>query len=128
MADKHIADALLTKTAIADEDLEGNRFVKFATGTGLEGALPHAVYADAGDAANGVTRDKISSGKLADIIYAGTAFVEAAGNIDASALVAAANDGKAQTAVGGNSINGIAAGAANTNGFVKVELGVGGVV
>src|SRR6185503_2824925 len=102
MAEKHIADATLTKTAIADEELEANRFVKVVTGTGLEGALPHVVYADAGDAALGVNRDKIAVGKLADIIYDGTAFVETAGNIDGTQLVAAANDGKADVAAGGN--------------------------
>jgi hypothetical protein len=128
MADKHIGDHTLTKTAIADEDLEGNRFVKFVTGTGTEGSLPHAVYADAAEKANGVTRDKVSSGKLADIVTDGEPFVLAAENIDANELVSAEADGKAQVAGGSDQINGIAQGAANTGEYVKVRLGVGGAV
>ena len=119
MADKHIADHGLTKTHQADEALEGNRFVKPVTATGV---APHVVYADSGEVAIGVNRDKIDSGKLADIVYDGTAYVMTSENIAAGQLVSSDNDGKAQVLAGSEYLCGVAVSDANSGEFVKVKL------
>lgn len=122
MTDKHIADAVLTKTFTAGEALVGNRLVKRVTGGNT------VVYADAGDLAIGVVRDAIDNGKLADVILAGTAYIEASENVAAQLAVAAANDGKVAPSAGGNYIVGISLTDANTGEFCKVLLAPGGVV
>jgi hypothetical protein len=119
MADKFIGDHLLTKTHRADEIIEGNRFVKLVTATGLQ---PHVVYADAGEQAIGVNRDKVASGQLCDVVLKGTAFVMTSENIAAGEMVSADADGKAQVAAGGDAVMGIANTDANSGEMVLVEL------
>lgn len=124
MADKAIGDALLTKTHIADEELEGNRFVKLVTATGI---IPHVVYADAGEKACGVNRDKIAIGKLADIVKIGTAWVTTSENIAATDPIAADADGKAQVATATDQVLGQAQSDANSGEKVLVLLSIGGI-
>lgn len=119
MAEKHIADHGLTKTHVADANLEGNRFVKPVTATGI---IAHVVYAGSGEVVLGVTRDKIDSGKLADIVYDGTAYVETSENIAAGELVSSDADGKAQVLAGVEYLCGVAVTDANSGEFVKVKL------
>jgi hypothetical protein len=124
MADKFIGDHKLVKTHIADEALAANRFVKLVTATGVQ---PHVVYADAGEAACGVARDAYASGKLADVVKMGQAYVTTAENIAAGQAVAAANDGKAAVAVSTNQVLGQAQTDANSGEVVLVLLSLGGI-
>lgn len=124
MADKYIGDALLTKTHIADEDLAAMRFVKLVTSTGQQ---PHVVYADAGEAATGVCRDAYDSGKLADIVLVGTAWVTTSENVAAGEAVSADADGKAQVAASTEQVMGQAQTDANSGDAVLVLLGLGGI-
>lgn len=124
MADIFIGDHLLTKTHTSDEALEGNRFVKLVTATGIQ---PHIVYADAGEAACGVVREKIATAKLANVVQVGTAYVMTAENIAAGQAVAAANDGKAAVAASTNQILGQAMTDANSGEMVLVLLSLGGI-
>ena len=123
MADKRIADHLLTKTYTAGEALEANRFVKGDTGD-AEGRT--VIYADAGEAAIGVNRDKLALGQLADIVLAGTAYLMTSENVTINDPVSADADGKAQVASGTDQVLGRAVSNANSGGYVKVLLGVGG--
>ncbi len=122
MADKHIGQHLLTKTYTAGAALSGNRFVKRVTGGNT------VVHAGAGENACGVVRDAIASGKLADVVLVGTAFVEASENVAAALPVAAAADGKVAPSAGGNYILGYSLTDANTGEFCEVLLAPGGVV
>lgn len=124
MTDKAIGDHLLTKTHIADEDLAANRFVKLVTATGVH---PHCVYADAGEKGCGVTRDAYASGKLADIVLMGQAFVTTSENVAAGDVVAADADGKAQVAAATENVMGLAMSDANSGEVVLVLLGYGGI-
>lgn len=119
MADIAIADHLLTKTHVADEALAANRFVKGVTSTGV---IPHVVYADGGDPIIGVTRGAYDSAELADIVYCGTAYVEASENIAVNDKVSADTDGKAQVLAGSEFYAGIAVTEGNTGELVKVKL------
>ena len=120
MADRPIADHVLTKTFTAGEELEGNRFVKRVTGGNT------VVYADSGEGAIGVVRDKIAIAKLADIILVGTAFVMTSENVAADSLVSADTDGKAQATAGSEQVLGKALTDANSGEYVKVLLSIGG--
>lgn len=124
MADAAISDHKLTKTHVADEALEAHRFVKLVTATGV---TPHVVYADAGEAACGVTRDAYAIGKLADIIKMGQAYVTTVENIAAGQPVGAAADGKAAVAVATNNVLGQAQTDANSGEPVIVLLSLGGI-
>ncbi len=124
MADKFIGDALYTKTHTADEDLAANRFVKLSTATGSQ---PHVVYADAGEAACGVTRDGYDSGDLADVVKIGAMWVKTSENIAAGQAVSADNDGKAQVAASTEQVLGQAQTDANSGDPVLVLLALGGI-
>lgn len=124
MADKFIGDHLLTKTHIADEDLPANRFVKLVTATGVQ---PHVVLSDAGEVTCGVNRDTVSSGKLADIVKVGTAFVTTSENIAAGQAVSSDTDGKAQVAASTEQVQGQAQTDANSGEVVLVLLSLGGI-
>jgi hypothetical protein len=124
MADKAIGDHLLTKTHVADVALEANRFVKLVTATGV---TPHVVYADAGEAAVGVTRDAYAIGKLADIVKIGQAYVTASENIAAGQAVSADASGKAQVAASTEQVLGQAQTDANSGDVVLVLLSLGGI-
>lgn len=125
MADKYIGDAVLTKTHIADEALAAMRFVKLVSATGQQ---PHCVYADSGELGIGVCRDAYASGKLADVVLVGTAWVTTSENVAANLLVSADADGMAQVAGGGEYVYGVSQTDANSGDPVLVLLGKGGVV
>lgn len=124
MADAAIGDHKLTKTHVADEALAAHRFVKLVTATGT---TPHVVYADAGEAACGVTRDAYASGKLADIVKMGQAYVETVENVAAGEAISAAADGKAQVATTAEQVLGQAQTDANSGEPVLVLLALGGI-
>jgi hypothetical protein len=124
MADKFVGTHLLVKTHRADEALEANRFVKLVTATGLQ---PHVVYADAGEAAVGVTRDKYALSDYSDIIKIGEAFVMTSENVAAGQAVSADADGKAQVAGGAEQVLGQAQTDANSGDPVLVLLSLGGI-
>jgi hypothetical protein len=126
MADKKIGDHLLVKTHVADAALVDKRFVK-PVSPGGNASIPHVVYAGAGELAIGVTRDAYASGKLADVIYVGTAWVTAASNITAGQAVAAAANGQAAPATTANEVLGVALRDANTGEDCLVKLGYAGI-
>jgi len=124
MADKLIGTHLLVKTAIADEAITANRFVKLVTPiTGLA----HIVTAGAGDAACGVAPFGYDSGDIADVVKIGEAWVTANENIAAGALVAADTAGKAKNAVSTNHVLGQAQQDANSGDAVLVLLHYAGI-
>lgn len=93
-------ESMSPKTFIAGEALEAYRRVK------LDGAGA-VVYADAGEAAIGITTDKVASAEPISValISAGRSFkLVAAGPIAANAVIYGANDGKVDDAVSGNAI------------------------
>jgi hypothetical protein len=126
MADKFIGEALYTKTHVAGEALVANRFVKLVSPSSPY-TQPTVVYADAGDAAAGVSRDAYRSGDPADVVKLGAWYVEAGDNITAGTAVAAANDGKAVPAASTNQVLGQAQTDANTGDFCLVLLAFGGI-
>lgn len=125
MADKRLGDHVLTKTHVADEAIAANRFVKVVTATGSP--TNHVTLADQGEKAIGVSRDAYASGKLVDVVYLGTAWVETAENITAGDYIAPEADGKASVAAATEHVRGMALTDANSGGYVLVLLGVGGI-
>jgi len=125
MADRAIGDHILTKSHVADEAIEANRFVKLVTATG---PTPHVVHSADGDAAIGVSRIAVASGKLCDVVIMGTAWVLAAENIAAGQLVASAASGQAEVADSTDDVLGQAHTDANASDLVLVRLSVGGAV
>lgn len=125
MADKRIGDHLLTKTHVADEDIPANRIVKVMTATGSP--TNHVTLADQGEKGIGISRDTYSSGKLVDVVYAGTAWIECAENITALDYIAPEADGKASVAAATEHVIGQALTDANSGGFVLAKLGVVGI-
>jgi hypothetical protein len=125
MADRAVGDHILTKSHVADEAIEANRFVKLVTSTG---AQPHVVKSSDGEAAIGVSRVKADSGKICDVVIIGTAWVYAAENIAAGDLVASADAGQAEVADSTDKVLGQAHTDANATDLVLVRLSVGGAV
>jgi len=123
-ADKFIGDHGKTKTHVADEAFEANRFVKGVTTTG---DIPHVVYSDAGEVSIGVTYNAYASGNPVDVVYDGTAYIMTAENIAVNDPIAAAADGKSAVATTGNHVLGIAVREANSGTPVLVKLGYGGI-
>ncbi|HOR28493.1 MAG TPA: DUF2190 family protein [Candidatus Sumerlaeota bacterium] len=87
---------------IAGEALEAYRRVKLDTGSGT-----NVVYADAGEAAIGVTVEKVASGDPVAVRlnkHGGTHKVTAAGSFAVGATLYGANDGKVDDAASGSAI------------------------
>ncbi len=124
-ADRAIGDHILTKTHIADEAIEGNRFVKLVTP--VITLMPHVVYADAGESACGVMRTTTASGALGDVVKMGQAWVTTSENVAAGQSVSADADGKAQVAASTELVCGAAQTDANSGELVLVLLSLGGI-
>ncbi len=119
MTDARIGDHLLTKTHQANEAIEGNRFVKPVSGEGF--IVPHVVHCGDNGVTNGVNRDGVASGQLADIVKKGTAYVLTQEIVAAGLLVGCGTDGRAKVYTSGYTC-GVSDSDANSGEFVKVIL------
>lgn len=102
---------------IAGEALEAYRRVKLDSGSGT-----NVVYADAGEAAIGVTVEKVASGDSVGVRlnkHGGTHKLTAAGTFAVGATLYGANDGKVDDAVSGSAIGTALAAATAANDIVE---------